>query len=111
MTQDNRLARLLYFARALRNARTNARNEQLPPAALRTLQQERLERVVRHAAAHSPVYRDLYRGIDLSRPIELSRLPPTGKAALTERFDEWVTDPRIRLSEVERHVASLRGDD
>src|SRR5262245_2661597 len=111
MTQENRLARLRYFARALRTARAEACNERLAPAALRTLQQERLERVVRHAAAHSPLYRELYRGVDLSRPIELSWLPPTGKSALMERFDEWVTDPRIRLSDVERHVASLRGDD
>jgi phenylacetate-coenzyme A ligase PaaK-like adenylate-forming protein len=111
MTPGHRLARLGYFARALRAARADARNERLPPTALRALQQERLERIVRHAAAHSPIYRELYRGIDLSRPIELSRLPPTGKAALMERFDEWVTDPRIRLSDVEAHVASLRGDE
>src|SRR4030095_9902398 len=56
-------------------------------------------------------YRELYRGIDLSRPIVLSQLPPTGKAALMERFDEGVTDPRIRLADVEGHAAALRGDD
>jgi phenylacetate-CoA ligase len=111
MTQGHRLARLRYFAGAVRTARTDARNERLPPAALRALQQERLERIVRHATAHSPVYRELYRGIDLSRPIALSQLPPTGKAALMERFDEWVTDPRIRLAAVEGHAAALCGDD
>jgi len=110
-TPGRRLARLGSFARALGTARTDARNERLPSAALRVLQQERLERIVRHAAVHSPLYRELYRGIDLGRPIDQAKLPTIDKSALMERFDEWVTDPRIRLSDLEAHVASLRGDD
>jgi phenylacetate-CoA ligase len=106
-----RLARLGTVVRALRRARADGRHERLPPPALRALQQARLESIVRHAAARSPVYRSLYRGIDLSGPIDLARLPTVDKAALMERFDEWVTDPRVRLADVEAHLSTLRGDE
>ncbi len=105
------MARLACVARAARIARADNGNQRLDPAALRALQQERLERIVRHAAAHSRFYREHYRGIDLAGPVELARLPTVEKAALMERFDDWVTDPRLRLPAVEAHVAALAGDD
>src|SRR4029450_5488120 len=67
--------------------------------------------IVRHAAAHSRFYREHYRGIDLAGPIDVVRLPHVEKAALLERFDDWVTDPRLRLRNVEAHVSALAGDD
>jgi phenylacetate-CoA ligase len=105
------ITRLAHVARALRAARAAARHERLAPPALRALQQERLDRIVRHAAARSPVYRDLYRGIDLSGRVDLARLPPVDKSTLMGRFDDWVTDPRLRLAGLEAHLASLGGDD
>ena len=74
-------------------------------------QRERLQEVVRHAAARSAAYRDRLEGLDLSRPVDLSAIAPVTKAELMDRFDGWVTDPRLRREEVERHLAGLQGDE
>lgn len=111
MTLTRGMARFVDFARAVRMARADAAHERLSPPAFRAVQQERLARIVRHAAAHSRFYREHYRGIDLAGPIDVVRLPPVEKAALLERFDDWVTDPRLRLRNVEAHVSALAGDD
>jgi phenylacetate-coenzyme A ligase PaaK-like adenylate-forming protein len=52
----------------------------------------------------SPFYRALHAGLE-QRP--LHELPIVTKAALMERFDEVVTDPAVRLADVERHMAAL----
>lgn len=78
---------------------------------LLALQRRRLVETARHAAAVSPFYRDLYAGLELSDDLDVRALPVVGKVMLMERFDEWVTDPRLRLSEVEAHLERVRGDD
>jgi phenylacetate-coenzyme A ligase PaaK-like adenylate-forming protein len=105
------VSRAIDVARALRMARADDCHERLAPATMRALQHERLERIVRHAVARSPFYREHYRDVDLAAPLDLTRLPAVDKTTLMQRFDEWVTDPRLRLSEVEAHVAALQGDD
>lgn len=74
-------------------------------------QRERLQCVVQHALARSPFYREHLRGIDPTRPVELSELPPVSKATLMSRFDDWVTDTRLSLALVERHLEALARDD
>lgn len=76
-----------------------ARARWLAPAALAELQRERLVRLLRHAVAASAFYRDSLRGIDVERT-PLAGLPVVRKAALMRRFDEWVTDPEVRLPAV-----------
>ena len=61
-----------------------------------------------YAYARSPFYRRFHKGLE-DRP--LSELPILTKATLMERFDELVTDPTVRLADVEDHVASLRGNE
>lgn len=103
--------RLVDFGRALwMERRELAGTARLGPEELRSRQRQRLEDLIRHATAASPFYRDLYRGIDLER-FELSDLPSVTKAQLMERFDNWVTDPRLKLSEVEHHLEGLAGDE
>lgn len=102
------LRRIATVGRAMRLARASLPNERLGPAALRALQTERLTALVRHAVAHSPLYRELYRDVDLARPIALSALPTVDKTALMDSFDEWVTDPRLRRAEVEAHLTGAR---
>lgn len=61
-----------------------------------------------HAYAHSPFYRRFHEGM-ADRP--LHELPVLTKALVMAHFDELVTDPAIRLEQVEAHVADLRGDE
>src|SRR5262245_57073835 len=64
-------------------------------------QNHRLRRLLRHAAAHSPFYYKKFRGLDLGR-CPLSDLPVTTKTELVDRFEDVVTDRRVRLADVER---------
>jgi phenylacetate-CoA ligase len=82
-----------------------------PREELLALQQRRLVATARHAAAASPLYRELYAGIELAEDLDVRALPVVTKAMLMERFDEWVSDPRLRLSEVEAHLERLRDDE
>src|SRR5271156_5624212 len=75
------------------------------------LQRRRLLGTARHAASASPFYRELYAGIELADDLDVRALPVVTKAMLMERFDEWVCDPRLRLSEVERHLERIQGDE
>lgn len=71
-------------------------------------QAQGLEALRRHAYARSPFYQWFHRGLE-ARP--LPELPVLTKALLMERFDELVTDPAVRLEEVEAHLKTLRGDE
>ena len=103
--------RLVDFGRALRMERKElAHTARLDPDELHSWQHQKLEDLLRHAIAGSPFYRALYRSIDLEH-FELSDLPTVTKTELMERFDDWVTDPRLKLAEVERHLEGLAGDD
>ena len=82
-----------------------------PREELLALQRRRLVQTARHAAAASPIYRELYAGIELAEDLDVRALPVVTKALLMERFDEWVTDPRLRRSEVEAHLERVRGDE
>jgi phenylacetate-coenzyme A ligase PaaK-like adenylate-forming protein len=53
------------------------------------------------AAARSPFYRNLHRGLD-DAPLEA--LPVVTKGMLMEHFDEVVTDPEVHLADVERYL-------
>jgi putative adenylate-forming enzyme len=75
------------------------------------LQRRRLVETARHAAAASPLYGELYAGTELAEDLDLRALPVVTKTMLMERFSEWVTDPRLRLSKIEAHLERLRGDD
>jgi phenylacetate-CoA ligase len=104
--------RLADVAAALRLARTQAGREQGPRAQLGQHQQQRLETVVRHAAAHSPFYRRRLAeaGALGDGPVQLERLPVLDKARLMEHFDELVCDPRLRRDQLLDWVGQLTGD-
>ncbi len=82
-----------------------------PREELLAFQQRRVVAAARHAAAASPIYRELYAGIELAEDLDVRALPVVTKAMLMERFNEWVTDPRLRRSEVEAHLERVRGDE
>jgi hypothetical protein len=61
-----------------------------------------------HTYAHSPFYGCFHKGFT-DRPID--GLPVLTKEMVMEHFDELVTDPTVRLADVEAHLASLSGGD
>lgn len=73
-------------------------------------QNRQLETLVRHAAAKSPFYRELYKGLDLSGPLDIRGLPVVTKKAVMDNFDRFVTDGRVTLSSVHRHMERLTTD-
>ncbi|MGA2471479.1 MAG: hypothetical protein ABSG64_12425 [Solirubrobacteraceae bacterium] len=78
---------------------------------LLALQRRRLVQTARHAAAASVLYHELYGEIELSNDLELRKLPVVTKEMLMGRFDEWVSDPRLRLREVQAHMERIHEDE
>jgi phenylacetate-CoA ligase len=74
-------------------------------------QRERLSLLVAHAARHSPFYRELYGNIRTNRGILIEDLPIIDKSAMMDNFDRFVTDPRLKLSELQAHVGRLTRDE
>lgn len=74
-------------------------------------QRERLQGIVRHAAARSPFYAERFAHLDLGRPVELADLPPVTKQELMARFDDWPCDRRLTAAVVDDHLATLERDD
>jgi phenylacetate-CoA ligase len=74
---------------------------------LRAHQAECLQRLVQYAAAHSPHYREAL-GARPRTPVALHDLPVLTKGTLMAQFDRIVTDPRLKLAELESHLASPR---
>lgn len=71
---------------------------------IRAHQEQSLAALRRHAYARSAFYRRHHAGLERAA---LRELPPVTKAQLMERFDEALTDPRIRLADLEAHLAGL----
>jgi len=69
-----------------------------------------LARLVRHACAKSPFYRELYKGIDLGGPIRLQDLPIVTKKSIMENFDRVVTDPKVNLASLYTHIDNIKED-
>ena len=111
MTTTDRARRLAEIAGAMRLARELIGHDRWTEAQLADRQRRRLEQVVRHAAASSPFYREHLAGLGPADPVELGQLPTVDKATVMDRFDDLVTDPRLKLAAVEAHLDGLAGDD
>ena len=103
--------RLADLAGGLRIQREFAKHERLPWDDLGLYQQRRLESVVRHAAVHSPYYRERLAEVVDGGPVELSRLPTIEKSEMMEQFDQLVTDGRLWRDALLEWVESLNRDE
>jgi phenylacetate-coenzyme A ligase PaaK-like adenylate-forming protein len=74
-----------------------ARGDQGQVAAL---QDRRFRRLIEHAVAHSPYYREKYRGIDLAAAT-IRDLPTTNKSELMDNFEDSLTDRAVRRADLE----------
>ncbi len=84
----------------------------LPAAVLVERQAARLAALLRRAVRQSPLYREIAGDRDATR-LQLSDFPVMTKRRLMERFDDWVTDPALRLADLREFVADRGriGDD
>ena len=84
----------------------------LPGSVLMERQSTRLAAALRSAVRHSPLYRELA-GDRAGQPLALQDFPVMTKRQLMDRFDDWVTDPALRLAELREFVADPNriGDD
>jgi phenylacetate-CoA ligase len=73
------------------------------PGALVARQRTRLARMREAAVRASRFYREHLAGIGPEVP--LAELPPVTRQALMARFDDWVTDPQLRLADLKAFTA------
>ena len=80
---------------------------------LKAERERRLRELLAWSAQHSRFHADRLRGIDIASFTEadLPSLPIMAKAELMGEFDRVVTDPRLSLELVNRHVDHLVADD
>lgn len=74
------------------------------PDALAARQKARLAKLLNSAVCSSRVYRERLRGMSLN-DVPLSALPIVSRAELMARFDDWVTDPRLKLAQLGAFIA------
>lgn len=106
-----RSARAWDAVRTLALAARLRAHDRWTPAALRVHQERLLRASIAHALASSPFYRELYTaaGVGPGSPVE--QLPVVTKELLMEHFDHVATDRRLRLAELEAHLAVVGGDE
>lgn len=75
-----------------------------PLGLLALRQKERLNKLLTVAQQGSRFYREHLRGA-VSGSACLQTLPVVDKYMLMDRFDDWVTDPQLRLQEIRRFLA------
>lgn len=78
---------------------------------LSEFQHQQLSSLVMHAIRHSPFYGELYSHIDTSKGVVLNDLPIINKATMMENFDRIVTDPRLKLADLQAHIRQLTRDE
>ena len=74
------------------------------PAALAARQQSRLARLLEAAGRGSRFYRERLQGL-APGATPLSALPMVCRAELMARFDDWVTDPKLKLAQLRAFTA------
>ncbi len=72
-------------------------------ASLMARQQQRLQALITFARTNSAFYQRLYQHLP-DRIARLSDLPPVSKRELMAHFEEWTTDPRVRLEDVRAFI-------
>jgi len=96
-------------ARALRHARGLAERERRPRERREARQRERLTALVAHAREHSPYWSEALTGYDPEAGV--ASLPILDKATMMERYDDVVTDRRLRRDALLEHVERLDDDE
>ena len=99
--------RLQWFGACLKQSKTFLAQDRMAPAELARLKQERLEGLLAHAREHSAFYRERIP----AGATALDQIPALDKAEMMERFDDVVTDPRLRRDELLAWVETRTRDE
>jgi putative adenylate-forming enzyme len=97
-------SKLVTLLRVLLERRAQEKSCRWTPALLESHQTRCVTALRQYALAHSPFYRNFHSGYE-TRPLQ--ELPILTKSTMMERFDDLVTDRRLRLADLE---AFLRSD-
>ncbi len=92
----------------LMQRRSLRKHDQWSREALRSYQKSQIKQLREFSVEKSSFYRNLYRGRE-NAPFE--EWPVVTKAMLMGAFDKAVTDPKIKLKEIEEHLKSVKGDE
>ena len=111
MKEPHTLRRLGDLARAVAYRQALIKHECWPRARLEELQQRRLADLLDWVTQKSPFYREFRSTHRLGPPYSLQDFPIMNKKAYMKHFDEIITDPRLRLSQLQEHMAHVSGDE
>jgi len=111
MREPYTLRRLGDLARAIAYRQALIKHECWPRAKLEELQQRRLAKLLDWVTQQSPFYRELNSTHQISQPHSLQDFPIMDKKTYMKHFDQIVTDPRLRLSQLQEHMARVSGDE
>ncbi len=103
--------RIVDVMRALRAGRTLEERERFTRPALEHHQRQRLDVLLRHAARHSPFWRERLAGSLGEGPVDLTALPILDKGTMMEHFDDLVTDRRLSRDTLLSHLDGLDRDE
>jgi len=111
MKEPHKLRRLGDLARAIAYRQALIRHECWPRARLEELQRRRLADLLEYVTEKSPFYLRYRSAHRIGPPYDLRDFPILDKKTYMEHFDEIVTDPRLRLTELQEHMAHVSGDE
>jgi len=111
MKEPHKVRRLGDLARAIVYRQALIKHECWPRASLEELQQRRLTDLLDWVTQKSPFYREYRSTHRLGPPYSLRDFPIMDKKTYMKHFDEIVTDPRLRLSQLQEHMARVCGDE
>jgi len=111
MREPHTVRRLGDLARAIVYRQALIKHECWLRAKLEELQQRRLASLLDWVTEKSPFYREFRSTHRLGPPYSLQDFPILDKKTYMKCFDQIVTDPRLRLSQLQEHMAHVCGDE
>ena len=103
--------RLSDLMNAGRIAKELARHDHWTREELKQFQHQELSRLVKYAVKYSPFYKRLYAGISLDELPKLDQLPVIDKRIMMDNFDQFVTNPQLKLADLQKHLATISRDE
>jgi phenylacetate-coenzyme A ligase PaaK-like adenylate-forming protein len=104
------LKRLQEALGAIRLSKKLASHDQWTNGDIKAYQRRHLYVLINYALEHSPFYRDFYGDLKADINFDYTQLPVLDKKTMLENYDRLVTDPRLKLRKLERHIDNLTRD-
>jgi len=111
MKEPHTVRRLGDLTRAIVYRQALIKHECWSRAKIEELQQRRLADLLDWVTQRSPFYREYRSTHRLGPPYDLQDFPILDKHTYMKHFDQIVTDPRLRLSQLQEYMARISGDE